>query len=396
MAPMRFFVCTILVAFAACGGTDPEGCGPGTHLDGDRCAADTVCGSGTHAEGASCAPDYAQVTCAAGTRAENGSCVPAYPQIECGPGTTRVGGECELAQPVRDCGPGTVLRNDTCVSLTLQQMGLPFVQGATVSVSQAFHGSVSHKGASIYAVDFPTPEGTQVAAARAGRVWGVREDSTTGCGTESCAADANYLIVDHGDGTFGKYWHLRQNGALVAPGDTVCKGQIIAQSGNTGWSTAPHLHFEVGDLYHQSLPLRFDEMTDTAGHPFAGGSFQSQNSQPSACTEGHEFAECPAGVFAHMGIVVDPGFPCAVAARDRAYTLSGKSFGTSPKILVSGYNGASWEYTCITRGSDGRFTTNVTFPAGRYTSFAFFMVSVATAGCVSVQGWSASPKIVLQ
>jgi murein DD-endopeptidase MepM/ murein hydrolase activator NlpD len=66
--------------------------------------------------------------------------------------------------------------------------------------------------------------------------------------------------VLHDDGTFGVYAHLRQGSALVRPGQRVSNGQLIAQSGNSGYSTGPHLHFAVlrnAGLRWQSLPFVF-------------------------------------------------------------------------------------------------------------------------------------------
>jgi Rod binding domain-containing protein len=51
------------------------------------------------------------------------------------------------------------------------------------------------------------------------------------------------VVVDHGGGVETRYAHL--SSAPIRPGDVVESGQIIAQSGNSGRSTGPHLHFEV-------------------------------------------------------------------------------------------------------------------------------------------------------
>lgn len=70
------------------------------------------------------------------------------------------------------------------------------------------------------------------------------------------------IVVDHGVGIFSFYLHLGEFNAKV--GDRVMRGQIIAKSGNTGYSLAPHLHFSVRIRNTSVDPLRFIEAANAA------------------------------------------------------------------------------------------------------------------------------------
>jgi murein DD-endopeptidase MepM/ murein hydrolase activator NlpD len=84
-----------------------------------------------------------------------------------------------------------------------------------------------------------------VCAARAGRVVGVRADSTFSGPNPKFKPLGNYVIIKHADGTFADYHHLQTNGALVEIGDEVKVGQPIGLSGATGFASKAHLHFMV-------------------------------------------------------------------------------------------------------------------------------------------------------
>jgi murein DD-endopeptidase MepM/ murein hydrolase activator NlpD len=142
---------------------------------------------------------------------------------------------------------------------------MPFKPGRYV-VMQAPGGKYSHfaGSGSEHAVDWTVPEGTVVCAARKGRVVGVREDSTAGGPDRKFRPLANYVIIKHADGTFADYLHLKTGGALVKMGDEVTMGQPIGLSGQTGFASAPHLHFSVFQTIDgkKKLTLPFRLKTD--------------------------------------------------------------------------------------------------------------------------------------
>lgn len=154
--------------------------------------------------------------------------------------------------------------------------GLPFAKGSTVRVSQGYHGGTSHKGLSAYAVDFPLPIGTSIYAARDGIVVGVEASNTFGGPSPDYRPYANYVVIEHEDGTMGNYYHLKQGGTAVRIGDKVTKGQLIAYSGNTGYTTAPHLHFSVSKVdpismrRPMNLPVKIQTLEGIVTSPRCG------------------------------------------------------------------------------------------------------------------------------
>ncbi len=139
---------------------------------------------------------------------------------------------------------------------------LPYSQGKSYLVSQAFGGTFSHSGPEKYAIDWNMPEGTPVRAARAGVVVGLRQDSHSGGADRRFENDANYILIEHADQTIANYAHLMPNGVRVKIGDRVEAGDFIGFSGNTGFSSGPHLHlsvFKASDgKTRESIPIRFD------------------------------------------------------------------------------------------------------------------------------------------
>ena len=138
---------------------------------------------------------------------------------------------------------------------------LPYGDGVSYAVLQGYGSGLSHQGPEHFTVDFQMPEGTPVHASRDGVVVLVEESNSRGCWAERCDGLANYVVILHSDGTTGEYFHLAQNGVLVGPGDQVAAGQMIAVSGNTGYTTTPHLHFGVYGAHTrghtQSIGVRF-------------------------------------------------------------------------------------------------------------------------------------------
>lgn len=318
--------------------------------------------------------------------------------LSCGEGTIDEDGEC-----VPDnCGDGTAMLGSECVALDLQYVSIPLAAGEEAWFGQTFHGNLSHHGSSRYAVDLGMPEGTTIVAARDGRVLQIKEDSDTGCGDPSCAPDGNFVLLDHGDGTLSEYYHLQLGGALVDVGDTVCAGDPIGLSGNTGFSTGPHLHFTVHSPIGQTLPLRFLELLEVSGGvPAPGMVVESSNSQLEACDVELDWSECGEDLFLHQGVWLDPGVPCAVAELDRPYPISGTTtagetvvFATWGPDAITGEE--QWRYQCNYVDEDGGWSWDLLFATETSFSTSWLMIFAGDAECYHQGGgWSSSVPLEL-
>lgn len=100
-----------------------------------------------------------------------------------------------------------------------------------------------------HAVDFPLLEGTEILAAADGKVILVFMESNEGGNSEiyknNTTKYTNKIYIQHSENEFSKYAHLKFQSNFVKKGDLVKRGQVIALSGNTGYSSGPHLHFHV-------------------------------------------------------------------------------------------------------------------------------------------------------
>ena len=181
-----------------------------------------------------------------------------------------------------------------CLELENDPVGAyryPWKGGVSHTVGQGNNNSSgSHNSSQAWAFDFSMPAGTEIRAARSGTVEWLQENLTatynpnlpTGPGNTpfpngSLQNWGNAVRLRHAGGFTSWYFHIQANGVLVNAGDEVTQGQAIALSGNTGRSTAPHLHFQVqadSTEWGQSVPHTFGAGCE---QPVTGASVTSDN-----------------------------------------------------------------------------------------------------------------------
>ncbi len=151
----------------------------------------------------------------------------------------------------------------------------PFAAATTYPVTQAYPEVATHTTPdAYYAVDFAMPVGTDVFAARGGIVFDVASTHfSAGLDPERDGPNANVIRILHDDGTYAIYAHLNTNSIRVRPGDRVRRGEYIADSGNTGYSSGPHLHFVVirnAGMRAESMPVAFEGRNSSIVLPASG------------------------------------------------------------------------------------------------------------------------------
>lgn len=153
---------------------------------------------------------------------------------------------------------------------TRSEYRLPALDRQTWRITQGPFGSFSHWGRSIHAWDMAPVTNRLVAAMRPGVV--LAKDRGLGQ-TPRSRSFGNYISIDHGDGEYSHYAHLKTRTFLVRTGDRVDSGQPLAEVGTSGYSFGVHLHVHVTqtpNIASMSIPFRFAEMSESRGRNYRG------------------------------------------------------------------------------------------------------------------------------
>lgn len=149
---------------------------------------------------------------------------------------------------------GRLYRGDISVyySNKANELLVPFI--GKYKVTQGWDGRFTHKGPkNKYAIDVSMPQGTPIIAVKSGKIVDMKISSTVGGADPKFRPYANYIRISHDDGSMSIYVHLMGNSNKFSVGDVVLQEQVIALSGNTGYTTGPHLHFAMQTNTEQGI-----------------------------------------------------------------------------------------------------------------------------------------------
>src|SRR5258708_2691965 len=227
---------------------------------------------------------------------------------------------------------------------------LPWSPSVSMELTQDCNDSfyADHVGSGRNAWDFANGTHFAVSAARDGIVTHVKVSSHSGCETAACVDLANYIVVDHGDGTASIYLHIDGDSLDddVRCGQPVHQGQHIANAGSTGWSTGPHLHFQVNAVHANDTHLCEcgEKGTDCAADQAAWTAFWSTPKYPSLPVA---FDEWPANACSDRRVALPVSQNIEEPADVRLVTID--RFGArvqakqTPKpLVVLGIGGRRW------------------------------------------------------
>ncbi len=182
--------------------------------------------------------------------------------------------------------PEENLKNYWSEVLNKDQIGtyfsLPFF--GKWKVTQGINGSFTHKGNLCYAYDFQAVDssgntyknqgtllddyfafGLPVISPGYGKIYAIN-DGLPDNSINAINANkglGNYVIIEHSPDCFSFVCHLKKDSIKVTPGQTVEKGTLLANCGNSGWSPYPHIHFQVQNdpvIGGKTIPFEFSDV----------------------------------------------------------------------------------------------------------------------------------------
>lgn len=295
-----------------------------------------------------------------------------------------------------------VMDGDKLLTAVFQEMPLggvprfylPWGFGETRTTGQANDGEFSHQypqeegGGPRYAWDYTVQIGTPVLAVGAGRVVQVVDDipnNPEGSVPDDPKVEANLVQIDHGNGLQSLYAHLDQFEVAVEPGQFVVGGQYLGLSGNSGYTTGPHLHYETMDPTSRSVSTGFFESLRQDGIAEEGDAVTSQNVLDSSSLDEYVESTMPTDAFVENNIeLFEPTPPTFFFNAGQTYTVSGRVTDLARNVCVAlvlpasaNPDGIDETVFCDAQAvdRDDTFTIDFTFPTELAGSYLLGVVS---------------------
>ena len=181
-----------------------------------------------------------------------------------------------------------------------------------------------------HSLDFYMADGSDnISAVGPGKVMAVKEDSNITC--SSNCNDANYVLVDHGSNFYASYFHFCQNCVAVNVGENITTGNYnLGYAGNTGWSTAPHLHFEIRD-FEESCTVKYN-LEGASGELTVDQTYTSTNNAADNWSDSN-ISNYTGNVFSKAGITLTSNIPWYNKTGD-TITITGSITDGKSDIMV--------------------------------------------------------------
>lgn len=280
---------------------------------------------------------------------------------------------------------------------SLPRLHLPWGLGETRFTGQANNGVFSHQyavddgGGPRFAWDYTIAVGTPILAAAAGRVVHIIENvpnNPEGTVPDDPKVEANLVQIDHGNGLQTLYAHMDQFGVAVQPGQFVVRGQYLGRSGNSGFSTGPHLHYEALNTIGRSAPTGLVESSREDGITEEGDAVTSQNRLDTASLDGYVESTMPTDAFEENGIeLFEPTVPGFFFNAGQTYVISGRVTDLARNVCLAlvipaSANPEGTDETVFCESQpvdlDGNFNLDITF--GQELVGAYLMGIVSGVG----------------
>jgi len=204
----------------------------------------------------------------------------------------------------------------------------PLDEAMGVNISQGTDQEPTHTGDDRWAWDLEVPLDTRVRAAAPGVVVYTRDDSDEHGLEDAFATRANLVTVDHGAGLYTSYVHLALGSVEVTPGQEVMAGEPLGRTGLSGQLTGPHLHFQVENIWSESLPARFVSSppeTGCARSPDLNDLIRRPERVRDLLVGLMNVSQVPQETFRETGVESITGLPGRLLHRGVSYDVSGSA-----------------------------------------------------------------------